>query len=79
MRMKKAVSEAQMYGDAYNWVAADQDKNIFAFTKKPTLMSHFWTAQPSNRKYIGKYTGAKCWDRTLRRVPKEAPVVFDGE
>ena len=76
MKMKKAIYEAQRYGDAYNWVATDQDKNIFAFKKKPTLMSHFWTNQPENRKFIGKYTGTKCWDRTLRRVPKENNEVF---
>lgn len=73
MKLKKARKIAKSMG--FNYVAIDEDMDIYAYTEAPVISDSSahgrWECGSGSMcgyDFIGKYTGKKCWEDTLMEV-----------
>ena len=75
MKLKKAIKIARKMG--LKWVSVDEDQTIYAYNSKPYAEGSRWRRIFEDIPeaddgiilgVLGKYTGGKFWEETLRRV-----------
>lgn len=86
MKLKTAIRDAQAHNEHLttdiNYICVSPDLLIWGYVDKPVNIGEDWftaskTFKPSL--CLGKYTGAKCWESTLRPVActaYETPNIF---
>lgn len=75
MKLKHAIESVKTCKDI-KWIAADRNKELWAFIAKPHKKDGVWIAPDPTCKYpryddlqyLGVYTGKKDWKKTLRKV-----------